>query len=133
VPREDAIGKQALKFNEKFYLVDHGIRQALGYSNVAAVDQVIENVVYMELLRRGYEVRVGKVGDREIDFVATRGDERAYYQVTYLVASPETEEREFAPLEAVPDNHPKTVISLDEFPRNRNGIRGVHLADWLLE
>jgi hypothetical protein len=133
VPREDAIGKQALKFNEKFYLVDHGIRQALGYSNVAAVDQVIENVVYMELLRRGYEVRVGKVGDREIDFVATRGDERAYYQVTYLVASPETEEREFAPLEAVPDNHPKTVISLDEFPRSRNGIRGVHLADWLLE
>ncbi len=133
IKREDAIGKQALRFNEKFYLVDQGIRQALGYSNANAIDQVIENIVCMELLRRGYEVRVGKVGAREVDFVAVRGDERAYFQVAYLLASPQTEEREFASLEAIPDNYPKTVLSLDEFPRNRNGIRGINLVDWLLE
>lgn len=87
----------------------------------------------MELLRRGYEVRVGKVGTHAVDFVAVRGDESAYFQVAYLLASPQPEERAFASLEAIPDNYPKTVLSLDEFPRNRNGIRGVNLVDWLLE
>ena len=133
VKREDSIGKQALRFNEKFYLVDQGIRQALGYANANAIDQVLENIVCMELLRRGYEVRVGKVGDKEVDFVAVRGEERAYFQVTYIIASPQTQEREFSALEAIPDNYPKTVLSLDEFPRSRNGIQGVNLIDWLLE
>lgn len=133
IKREDSIGKQALRFNEKFYLVDQGIRQALGYPNANAIDQVLENIVCMELLRRGYEVRVGKAADKEVDFVAVRGEERAYFQVSYLIASPQTEEREFSALEAIPDNYPKTVLSLDEFPRSRNGIRGANLIDWLLE
>lgn len=133
IGREDAVGKQTLRFNEKFYVVDQGIRQALGYSNVDAIDQTLENIACMELLRRGYRVRVGKVGNKEIDFVATRDDTRSYYQVTYLVASPQTEQREFGVLEEISDNYPKFVLSLDEFPRSRNGIRGLNLVDWLLE
>ena len=132
VGREDAMGKQSLRFNEKFYIVDQGIRQAMGYGNAAAIDQVLENIVYMELLRRGYDVRVGKVGAREIDFVVMRGNERSYYQVSYLIASEQTEEREFGVLEEVPDNYPKFVLSLDEFQKERNGIQGVNLIDWLL-
>ena len=113
-------------------MVDQGLRQALGYSNAGAIDQVLENIVAMELLRRGWDIRVGKVGDKEVDFVAVRGEERAYYQVSYLVASPETREREHGALEAIPDNYPKMVLSLDEFPHDRNGIRGCNLVDWLL-
>lgn len=130
--REDAVGKKALKFNEKLYVVDHGLRQALGFSNEGAIDQVLENIVYMELLRRGYAVSVGKIGEREIDFVATKEGRIEYYQVAYLLADERTVEREFASLEAVPDNYPKTVLSLDEFQKEREGIRSLNLVDWLL-
>ena len=84
VPRIDAVGKRALQFNEKYYVADQGIRQALGYDNTANIDQTLENIVCMELLRRGYAVSVGAVGDKEIDFVASRGGVREYYQVSYL-------------------------------------------------
>lgn len=133
VSREDAAGKRALKFNEKFYAVDHGLREALGYSNTSSVDQVLENIVYMELLRRGYNVRIGKIGDKEIDFIARKRDDTQYFQVCYLLASDATVEREFSSLEAVKDNYPKHVLSLDEFPRERNGIESTNLIDWLLE
>ncbi|MEG2478186.1 ATP-binding protein [Gordonibacter sp.] len=132
VGREDAIGKKILKFNEKFYLVDHGIREALGYSNTASIDQVLENIVCMELKRRGYSVTVGKVGQKEVDFIARHGDEIAYYQVAYLLADEKVIEREFSALEAVSDNYPKYVLSLDEFAPERGGIKGVNLIDWLL-
>lgn len=133
VPREDAIGKRALKFNEKFYAVDCGLREALGFSNTASIDQVLENIVFMELLRRGYDVKVGKVGDKKVDFIARKREQLRYFQVSYLLASEETIDREFAPLEAVRDNHPKHVLTLDEFSRERNGIRSENLIDWLLE
>lgn len=133
VQREDAIGKKMLRFNEKYYVVDQGLREARGFSNANAVDQVLENIVFIELLRRGYRVTVGKVGDREIDFVAEKNGERKYYQVAYLLAAEETIEREFSVLEAVPDNFPKFVLSLGEFQPSRNGIRGINLIDWLLE
>lgn len=133
VQREDAIGKKMLRFNEKYYVVDQGLREARGFSNANAVDQVLENIVFIELLRRGYRVTVGKVGDREIDFVAEKNGEREYYQVAYLLAAEETIEREFSVLEAVPDNFPKFVLSLGEFQPSRNGIRGINLIDWLLE
>lgn len=133
VQREDAIGKKMLRFNEKYYVVDQGLREARGFSNANAVDQVLENIVFIELLRRGYRVTVGKVGDREIDFVAERNGEREYYQVAYLLAAEETIEREFSVLEAVPDNFPKFVLSLGEFQPSRNGIRGINLIDWLLK
>lgn len=132
VGREDAVGKRALKFNEKFYVVDHGIRQALGVDNRSSIDQVLENIVCMELLRRGWNVTVGKVGDKEIDFVARKRERVEYYQVSYLLADEATRDREFAPLEALPDNFPKYVLSLDEFPVSRNGIQGMNLIEWLL-
>lgn len=133
VKREDAVGKRALRFNEKYYLVDHGFRSARGFSNASAMDQVLENIVFMELKRRGYEVTIGKVGEKEVDFVARKRDAVSYFQVCYLLASEETIEREFGALEALPDNYPKYVLSLDEFPRSRNGIIGMNLIDWLCE
>lgn len=132
VPREDAKGKRALKFNEKLYAVDHGLREALGYSNASSIDQVLENIVYMELVRRGYDVRIGKIDDKEIDFIARKRNDTHYIQVCYLLASDSTIEREFSSLESVKDNFPKLVLSLDEFPRERNGIKSANLIDWLL-
>lgn len=131
-PREDAVGKQRLAFSEKWYVVDQGLRQALGMSNQANIDQVLEGVVFMELKRRGYKVSVGRVGNLEVDFVARRGGETEYYQVTYLMADERTREREFASLLAVPDNYPKFVLSMDEFDFSRDGVRSVNLIDWLL-
>lgn len=133
VPRMDATGKRVLQFNEKYYAVDQGIRQAFGYDNISGIDQTLENIVCMELLRRGYEVSVGAVGDKEVDFVASRGGEREYYQVSYLTADEKTRQREFSPLEMIPDNYPKTVLSLAEFPYSSNGISGKNLVDWLLQ
>ena len=132
VPREDAVGKRALKINDKYYVVDQGLRGAVGFSNADAIDQVLEGIVYMELRRRGYDVHVGKVGDREIDFIARRGKETAYYQVSYLIGSQRTADREFGAFDGVRDNWPKYVLSMDEFPRTRDGIRGVNIIDWLL-
>lgn len=131
VPREDAVGKRLLRFNEKYYVVDQGLRRARGFSNNGAIDQVLENIVLVELLRRGYRVSVGKVEDREIDFIAERGGTREYYQVAYLLTSEDTVNREFSALEAIPDNYPKHVLSLDDFQPSRGGIRGLNLIDWL--
>ena len=131
-PREDAVGKQRLAFNEKWYVVDQGLRQAMGMSNQMNIDQVLEGIVFIELKRRGYEVSIGKVGDLEVDFIARRGSEMEYYQVTYLMADDRTREREFASLLAIPDNYPKFVLSMDEFDFSKQGIRAVNLVDWLL-
>lgn len=133
VGREDAVGKRTLKFSEKFYLVDQGIREAMGYRNSSAIDQVLENIVFIELKRRGYAVTVGKVGNKEIDFIARRGDAITYYQVSYLLADDHVVEREFASLEAIVDNYPKYVLSLDEFTHEQNGIKGLNLIDWLMQ
>lgn len=132
-PREDAVGKQRLAFSEKWYVVDQGLRQAMGMSNQANIDQVLEGIVFMELVRRGYKVSVGRVGQLEIDFIARRGSEIEYYQVTYLMADERTRDREFAPLEAMRDNYPKCVLSMDDFDFSRNGIRSLNLIDWLLD
>ncbi|OZG57245.1 ATPase [Bifidobacterium myosotis] len=132
VPREDAIGKRALKINEKYYVVDQGLRSAIGISNTNTIDQVLEGIVYMELRRRGYEVRVGKINDKEIDFIARRGDEISYYQVAYLVGSHQTADREFGAFDGIRDNWPKYVLSIDEFPQMQDGIRGMNIIDWLL-
>lgn len=86
----------------------------------------------MELLRRGYTVRVGKNNSNEIDFVAVSGKEKIYVQVTYILATEETIEREFSVLETVPDNYPKYVVSMDEIDRGRNGIKNVNIRDFLL-
>lgn len=132
VPREDAVGKRTLKVNEKYYVVDQGLRQAIGLNNANAIDQVLEGIVYMELKRRGYDVRVGKVGDKEIDFIARKGGDIEYYQVTYLTGSQQTLDRELGAFSGLADNWPKTVLSMDEFPQTRDGIRGRNIVDWLL-
>ena len=131
-PREDVIGKQLLAFNEKWYVVDQGLRQAMGMSNQANIDQVLEGIVFMELKRRGYSVTVGKVDDLEVDFVARRGTDVEYYQVTYLMADEHTREREFASLLAIPDNYPKYVLSMDDFCMTQSGVDAINIVDWLL-
>jgi len=132
VSREDIIGKRLLQFQEKIYITDHGIREAVYGNNLRDINQTLENIVYMELLRRGYQVRVGKAGGQEIDFVAVRENEKVYIQVTYILAAEETVEREFSVLESVLDNYSKYVVSMDDIDRGRNGIRNVHIRDFLL-
>lgn len=132
VPREDVMGKKLLQFQEKIYIADHGIREAVFGNNMRDINQTLENIVFMELLRRGYEVRIGKSGNNEVDFVALTGNSRIYVQVSYLLASEDTMNREFSVLEAIPDNYPKYVVSMDEIDRGRNGIKHMNIKEFLL-
>ena len=118
--------------NEKYYVSDLGIREALLGGNLKDINLSLENIVYMELLRRGYSVTVGKLGDKEIDFIATRQEEKIYLQVTYLLSSEETIKREFGIYDGVKDNYPKFVISLDKFNMSQNGIKHYNLKKFLL-
>ena len=131
VSREDLQGKQILSTNEKYYIADHGIREAVYGGNMRDINLTLENIVYLELLRRGYTVRTGKIGEREIDFICTLKSQKLYVQVTYMLASPETVEREFGAYDLVRDNFPKYVVSLDEIDMSRNGIRHMNVRDFL--
>ena len=132
VSRDDLIGKKVLNVNEKYYIADHGMREAILGSNQRDINQIFENIIYLELLRKGYNVRVGKVDNLEVDFVCTKGNEKIYVQVTYLLASSETIEREFTSLEKIDDNYPKYVISMDEFDMSRNGIKHINIIEFLI-
>jgi len=133
VSRWDIKGKRVLETLEKYYFEDFGVKNAvLGYSE-DSVSGLLENVVYLELLRRGYEVYIGQGVNYEIDFIAVRRDETAYFQVTYLLASPETIDREFSSLLSINDNFPKYVLSLDEVNFSRKGIVHLNIRDWLLQ
>ncbi|WP_417201818.1 ATP-binding protein [Acetoanaerobium sticklandii] len=132
VQREDLLGKKILQFQEKIYIADHGIREAVYGNNMRDINQTLENIVYMELLSRGYDVRIGKNLNNEVDFVAEEGTSRIYVQVSYLLASDETMEREFSVLESIPDNYPKYVVTMDEIDRGRNGIKHMNIRDFLL-
>ena len=132
VKREVLPGKQILSSNEKYYIADHGIREAVFGGNTQSIQLILENIVYMELLRRGYSVTIGRVGDKEIDFVCTRQADKIYIQVTYLLASDETISREFGVYDNIRDNYPKYVVSLDEFDMSRNGIKHRNIRDFLL-
>ena len=131
VKRQDLQGKQILATNEKYYIADHGIREAVYGGNMRDINLILENIVYMELLRRGYNVTVGKVKDKEIDFVCEKRNEKIYVQVTYLLASEDTIKREFNIYNEVKDNFPKYVVSLDEFDMSRNGIKHVNIRNFL--
>ena len=132
VSRDDLIGKKILNVNEKYYIADHGMREAILGSNQRDINQIFENIIYLELLRKGYNVRVGKVDNLEVDFVCTKGNEKIYVQVAYLLASSEIIEREFTSLEKIDDNYPKYVISMDEFNMSRNGIIHINIIDFLM-
>ena len=132
VKRQDLQGKQILSFNEKYYIVDHGIREAVFGGNTRDINLVLENIVFMELLRRGYEVRVGKEKDKEIDFVCKKRGEKLYIQVSYLLASQEIIDREFDVYKEINDNYPKYVVSMDDFDMSRDGIKHKNVRDFLL-
>lgn len=133
VSRFDIPGKTQLRADEKYYVADHGLRLALGLSNQSDIQLVLENIVYIELVSRGYEVMIGRRGNQEVDFVARNPNGVEYFQVTYLLAEESTVEREFGVLETIPDNYPKTVLSMDAINRGRNGIIHRNIQDWLLE
>ncbi|MCM1308637.1 MAG: ATP-binding protein [Butyrivibrio sp.] len=131
--RYDLQGREILKTQEKFYLADNALRYSvLGY-NADSVAASLENIVYLELCRRGYTVYIGKTNDGEIDFVATRQNEKIYVQVTQEISSEKTEKREYSRLLEIHDNYPKYVLSADEFADgNYEGIKTMHIADFLL-
>ena len=131
--RYDLNGKEILKTQEKFYLADTSLRYSvLGY-NAGTVASSLENAVYLELCRRGYTVYIGKTGDGEVDFVATRQNEKLYVQVTQRIDSEKTEKREYERLLEIRDNYPKYVLRTDAFAGgNYEGIITMHVADFLL-
>lgn len=132
--RYDVKGKQLLTQNRKIYIVDLGLRRHLVPRQNYDLGHSLENLVYLELLRRGNEVMIGKVGNTEIDFVAKKGDETAYYQVTASLTDESTFNREMTPLRAVSDNYTKTVLTLDRFSLgNYDGIHAVNAVDWFLD
>lgn len=133
IPCEDVLGKRVLAVDEKYYIADQGIREAVYGNNQRVINLILENIVCLELLRRGYKVNSGRVNQREIDFVATRQGEKLYIQVSYLLASEETVNREFAPFYQLNDNYPKYVLSLDEFDMSENGIKHCNIRDFLLQ
>ncbi len=132
VKREDVQGKQILATNEKYYIADHGIREANYGGNMRDINLILENIVFMELLRRGYTVTVGKVDEKEIDFVCDESGNRIYVQVTYLLADENTVSREFGAYDNVSDNFPKYVVSMDEIDMSRNGIKHMNIIDFLM-
>lgn len=133
VNREDLIGKKLLTINEKYYVVDHGIREAVYGKNTRDIELTLENIVYVELIRRGYSVTVGKSDAKEIDFVARKDGQKLYIQVCYILATEETVKREFGVYRTIPDNYPKYVVSMDELNMSREGIKHFHIRDFLLK
>ena len=132
--RFDIVGKQLLKVNKKFYIVDLGLRNHILPRRDYDLGFSLENVVYFELLRRGYKVMIGKLGNTEVDFVAERQGEYTYFQVTADMSAQETFEREMRPLKLIRDNYEKIVLTADHLTAgNYNGIRVKNLTDWLLE
>ena len=123
-----------MKVNKKFYIVDLGLRNHILPRREYDLGFSLENVVYFELLRRGYKVMIGKLGNTEVDFVAERQGEYTYFQVTADMSAQETFEREMRPLKLIRDNYEKIVLTADHLTAgNYNGIRVKNLTDWLLE
>ena len=127
-------GRQVLTMYEKYYLTDHGFHQAIVGNNSEIITGILENIVYIELRRRGYNVKVGKISkedNKEIDFVCQKNGEYLYIQVTYLLSSEKTINREFGSLMKIKDNYPKYVISTDKINFSRNGIKHINIIDFL--
>ena len=132
INRYDLEGKKIVTVNEKYYCADHGLREALLGKNIQNIDQVLENIVCLELLRRNYKVYVGKKGDLEIDFIAEKQGKKIYIQVAYLLANEETIKREFSVYNFVKDSYPKYVVSMDDLDFSQNGIIHKNIKEFLL-
>ena len=134
VAKYDAKGKQLLKTGQKLYLADVGLRNVINGTRGGDLGHILENIVFLELARRGGEIYVGKVGDAEIDFVVINGIEKAYYQVSLSVRDEATMKRELAPLQSISDNYPKYLLTLDNDPVvMHNGIKQQYALDWLTD
>lgn len=132
--RYDVKGKEYLKTGEKYYLADVGLRYMLLGNKAQDFGHILENIVYLELLRRGYKVYVGKVGTQEVDFIALKGTDTEYYQVSLSVLDKNTLQRELSPLEKILDHNPKFLLTLDALPvSSHNGIKQINALDWLLD
>lgn len=132
--RYDIKGKQYLSTGVKYYVADIGLRYYLLGTKPADMGHILENIVYLELLRRGYEVYVGKMGDEEVDFIAINADGMEYYQVAQTVMEEATLKRELKPLDAIRDHNSKYLLTMDYMPSvSHNGIRQLNVLDWLLE
>ncbi len=133
IKRFDIKGKEYLRTLSKYYIVDIGLRNYLLGLRDRDRGHVIENIVYLELLRRGYDVAIGKIDNNEVDFVATKTTDKIYIQVTESMNSEEVRNRELTPLRKIPDNYEKIVLSMDRDLNNvYNGIKSINLIDWLL-
>lgn len=131
VRRKDLIGKKELKTEEKYYLTDHGFHHIIIDDNLKCKPRILENIVYIELLRRGYTVHIGKIKNKEIDFICEKNKKRIYVQVSYLLSTPETIQREFGELEKIQDNYPKYVLTMDELDFSQNGIIHMNIIEFL--
>ncbi|MCL2864799.1 MAG: ATP-binding protein [Lachnospiraceae bacterium] len=130
---QDINGKRVLKVNEKYYVVDHGLRKAVTGSNLESIELTLENIVAIELFRRGYHVSVGRVGEQEIDFVGIKDDSKIYIQVCYLLNEESTIQREFDSLLKIKDNYPKFVLYKESsYKGNYEGIQAIEISQWLL-
>ena len=132
VKRYDIASKRTLKSIEKQFAMDTGLILACSNSNRIFPSRALENLVYNELIYRGYEVKIGKTYKGEIDFVAMKENKKCFIQVAYLLSDEETIKREFSPYNSVRDPSPKYVMSLDEFDMSQNGITHINIEDWLL-
>ena len=130
-PRYDIQGKKSLSTLEKYYLADVSFSRI--HSAKLDIGATLENIVYNELLCRGYEIKIGILKNAEIDFIAQKGDEKLYFQVCYLLATDETVQREFGAYSSVKDNYPKYVLSMDKFDFSRDGIIHKNIIEWLME
>ena len=134
VNRYDVKGKEILRIGQKFYITDIGIRNMLLGIRENDLGHILENIVYLELIRRGYQVFIGKIGTREIDFVGQKNGMTTYFQVALTVREGETLKRELEPLEKIKDHYPKILLTLDNDPViSHNGIQQLYVLDWLLE
>lgn len=133
LPREDIQGKKLFKLSENYYVTDHGFAAALLGERQQNIDGILENIVYIEFLRHGYDVSVGRIKNYEIDFICRKNKRKVYVQVCFQLNSPETQEREFRPLKLIDDNFEKTVISMDDFDFSCDGIKHLNMIKFLKE
>ena len=129
----DNIGRKLFEINEKYYFEDIGLRHTLKPYDPKDVNKYIESLIYRHLIENGYQVYVGKLGEKEIDFIASKGDSKMYIQVAINVSDEKTFAREFGNLLQIPDNHPKYVVTLDEYATgNHDGIIHCNLREFLM-